>query len=138
MFLTMLLVTLILAGLISALVAYLFTGPLSQILRRIASTDISDAWVRYMQFAILVVGVSGGVRIYNLERYVTPPSWQKDAKILELTGERWVLELYGTAIGALQAIAWLLLVFFAVALVAYVVVRLGEMKWGARRPEPGA
>lgn len=78
------------------------------------------------------------MRIYNLERYITPPSWQKDAKILELTGEHWVLELYGTVIGALQAIAWLLLVFFAVALVAYVIVRLGEMKWGTRRQEPGA
>lgn len=131
MFLTLLPVTLVLAGLISALVAYLFTSSLRLILRRIVSQDLGDAWVRYMQFAILVVGISGGVRIYNLERYVTAPAWQKDAKVLELTGERWVLELYGTAIGTLQAIAWLLLVFFAVALIAYVIVRFGEMKWGA-------
>lgn len=131
MFLMLLLVTLILAGLLSAFVAYLFTAPLGLILSRIVSEAISAAWVRYMQFAILVVGVSGGVRIYNLERYITPPAWQKEPKIVELTGERWILELYGTAIGTLQSIAWLLLVFFAVALIAYVIVRLGEMKWGA-------
>ena len=42
--------------------------------------------------------------------------------------ERWILEVYRTIIESLQGIAWMLLVFFVAALIAYVVVRLGELK----------
>jgi hypothetical protein len=52
----------------------------------------------------------------------------KDAKILELNAERWVLEIYRTVIETLQGVAWLLLVFFVFALMAYVVVRVFEMR----------
>jgi len=41
-----------------------------------------------------------------------------------------VLELYQTAIETLQGIAWMLLVFFMFALVAYVIVRIAETKIG--------
>lgn len=57
-----------------------------------------------------------------------PSRDDKDAKIIELTNDRWLLELYRTVIETLQGIAWLLLVFFAFALIAYVIVRLGELK----------
>jgi len=137
MFLSLLLVTILLAGLISALVALLFTRPLTAILNRIVSDEIGGAWVRYMQFAIMVAGISGGVAIYQLEKYITAPSWTKDAKIVELTGERWVLELYRTGIGTLQSIAWLLLVFFSIALIAYVIVRFGEMRWAGKAEPKG-
>jgi hypothetical protein len=50
------------------------------------------------------------------------------AQIIALTSERWVLEVYRTVIQTLQGIAWMLLAFFAVALLAYVVVRLSELK----------
>ena len=52
----------------------------------------------------------------------------KDAKIIELTADRWLLELYRTVIETLQGIPWLLLVFFAFALIAYVIVRSSELK----------
>ena len=52
---------------------------------------------------------------------------------MELTFERWVLEIYRTVIETLQGIAWMLLVFFVFALVAYVVVRVAELKLGERR-----
>ena len=81
-----------------------------------------------MKFAILVVGVSAGVRIGELEKYITPWRWDEKAQIVPLTGERWVLEVYRTIIESLQGIAWMLLVFFVAALMAYVVVRLGELK----------
>ena len=102
--------------------------PLHNILTRIIDDPISEAWVRYMKFAILVVGVSAGVRIGELEKYITPWRWDEKAQIVPLTGERWVLEVYRTIIESLQGIAWMLLVFFVVALMAYVVVRLGELK----------
>ena len=128
MFITLLLVTFVLALAGSALVARLFAQPLHNILTRIIDDPISEAWVRYMKFAILVVGVSAGVRIGELEKYITPWRWDEKAQIVPLTGERWVLEVYRTIIESLQGIAWMLLVFFVAALMAYVVVRLGELK----------
>jgi hypothetical protein len=49
-------------------------------------------------------------------------------KVVELTTERWILEVYRTLIGTLQSVAWMLLVFFVFALIAYVVVRIGERR----------
>ena len=50
--------------------------------------------------------------------------------IVELNAERWVLEVYRTVIGSLQGIAWLLLAFFVFALIAFVIVKLNEIKRG--------
>ena len=41
-----------------------------------------------------------------------------------------MIELYQAAISTLQGIAWMLLVFFMFALVAYVIVRIAETKMG--------
>lgn len=128
MFLALLLVTLLIALAVSLLVARAFSGPIDRILKRIIADEISEAWLKYLKFAILVVGVSAGVRIYELEKYISPTRWDKEAKILSLTSERWVLEIYRTIIETLQGIAWMLLVFFVFALIAYVLVRLGEMR----------
>lgn len=129
MFLLLLLVTLLIAAAVSIAVARAFSKPLDSILKRIIADEISMAWLKYMKFAILVVGISAGVRIHELEKYITPQQrWQKDAQIVELTSERWILEIYRTVIETLQGIAWMLLVFFVFALVAYVVVRIAEMK----------
>jgi hypothetical protein len=81
-----------------------------------------------LRFAILVVGVSAGVRIHELERYINPQQYEKNARILELTRDRWILEIYRTVIETLEGIAWMLLWFFVVALVAYVIVRVFELK----------
>ena len=77
---------------------------------------------------MVVVGVSSGVRIYELERYITPARLEKDGQAIGLTAERWVLEIYRTVIETLQGIAWMLLVFFVFALIAYVIVRIGELR----------
>ncbi|HOT00012.1 MAG TPA: hypothetical protein PLY66_03305, partial [Acidobacteriota bacterium] len=50
-----------------------------------------------------------------------------EQEILALTTDRWVLEVYRTVIGAMQGVAWLLLVFFIFALIAFVVVRAMEL-----------
>ena len=136
MFLTLLIVTFVVALAVSAVIVRIFAGPLGAILQRIIADEISSAWLRYMKFAILVVGVSSGVRIHQLEKYITP--FDKDVKIVELTQDRWVLELYRTVIESLQGIAWMLLVFFVFALIAYVIVRLGELKRSAAPEGIGA
>jgi ABC-type transport system involved in multi-copper enzyme maturation permease subunit len=128
MFLGLLLITFVLALSVSAAVARMFTDPLDRILKRIIADEISDAWLKYMRFAILVVGVSSGVRIYELEKYITPATFVKDSQAVQLTFDRWVLEIYRTIIETLQGIAWMLLVFFVFALIAYVIVRLAEMR----------
>lgn len=135
MFPILLLVTFVIAALVAFAVARMFAKPIDSILKRIIADEISDAWLRYMKFAILVVGVSAGVRIHELEKYITPARYDKEARILELTQDRWILEIYRTIIEALQGIAWLLLVFFVSALIAYVIVRIAEMKKNAQRTE---
>jgi len=106
--------------------------------KRIISDDISSAWLKYLTFAIYVVGVSSGVSIYELEKYITPERWREQGQIVELTGERWVLEVYRTIIETLQGIAWMLLVFFIFALIAYVIVRIFETRRSQEEPKPGA
>lgn len=130
MFILLLVVTLLVSLGVSIAVMQAFSKPLSAILHRIIADAISAAWLKYLKFAILVVGVSSGVRVREFEKYITPSRWDKDAKVVEFTLERWVLELYQTAIGALQGIAWMLLMFFMFALVAYVIVRIAESKLG--------
>ena len=126
MFFSLLAATLAIALIVSAIVARLFDQPLLSILERIVADTISQAWHRYMKFAIYVVGVSGGVRVYELEQYIT--SNDKGRAPTVLTAERWTLEVYRTVIETLQSIAWMLLVFFVAALIAYVVVRGFELK----------
>lgn len=128
MFLTLLLVTFAVAVAVALLVSRMFTQPIDMILKRIIADAISAAWLKYMKFAILVVGISSGVRIYELEKYIMPARFDKENKLLELTSERWILEIYRTIIATLQGIAWMLLLFFVCALIAYVIVRVAEMK----------
>jgi hypothetical protein len=108
------------------LVAFLFKKPVSKIMQRLVSDDIYTAWTKYITFAIYVVGISGGVRVWDLEKYINPSG--PDKTVLELTMERWVLEVYHTLISTLQSVAWMLLIFFLFALIAYVIIRGFEMK----------
>jgi hypothetical protein len=131
MFLTLLVVTLVVAVLSALAVARMFDRPIGSILRRIVSEDLGSAWHRYVKFAIFVVGVSGGVRIWDLEKYITPRG--RDEPAIMLNADRWTLEVYRTIIGTLQSIAWMLLVFFGIALIAYVIVKGIEFKYA--KPE---
>ena len=117
MFITLLAVTFLIAAAVTTIVALLFKNSITSILQRIFAADVGAAWQRYMTFAIYVVGISGGVRVWELEKYVTGTTTVLDTN-------RWVLEVYRTIISTLQSTAWLLLVFFLVAIVAYGLVRL--------------
>lgn len=133
MFITLLVVTLLIALATSLLVVRLFRAPIESILARVVSPALSAAWHRYLDFAVIVVGISGGVRIWELEKYITART--EDAAPVVLNAERWVLEVYRTLVGTLQSAAWLLLVFFVFALVAYVIVRGFELRH--ERTPPG-
>jgi hypothetical protein len=128
MFLTLLIVTFAIAVVASSFVARLFDKPIASILRRIIAEELSAAWHRYIKFAMFVAGISGGVRIWELEKYITPRG--KDGEIVVLNHDRWVLEVYRTVIGTFQSVVWLLLVVFVVALIAFVMVRGSEIRQG--------
>src|ERR1700690_2471507 len=125
MFITLLVVDFIIAFVVCFIVAQVFRKPVSKIMQRLIAEDIYMAWSKYLLFAIYVVGISGGVRIWDLEKYISPV--KTGDVVLELTSDRWVLEIYRTIIGTLQSNAWLLLVFFVFALLAYVIVKGLEM-----------
>ena len=122
--------TFVLALGVSFMVMRLFSQSIQDILARIIQDPIHDAWAKYTKFAGMVVGTSSGIRIYDMEKYITPLTYTDNNKkiVIELTQERWVLEIYRTIIETLQGLAWMMLVFFMVALLAYVIVRWAEIK----------
>lgn len=128
MFITLLLVTFVIAFVVCTAVVLIFGRPIDNILTRIIADKISRAWLKYLKFAIYVTGISTGVRIWELEKYITGSRYDAEVQIVELTRDHWVLEVYRTVIGTLQGIAWMLLVFFVFALIAYVIVRAFELK----------
>ena len=137
MFLSLLAATFLIAAAVSGAIAAAFHPAISRILKRIFSDEIYRAWVRYLMFAVFVVGISSGVRIWDLEKYIDlgrlPDSGQGP---LVLNADRWVLEVYRTVIGTMQGLAWLLLIFFIFTMLAYVMVRFSEARGGSDR-KPG-
>jgi hypothetical protein len=130
MFIALLSVTFLLAVLVSWIIARMFQSRLQSILDRIIDDEISSAWTRYLTFAIYVVGVSSGVRVWEFEKYLSPTV--PGGIVAKLTPEVWTLEIYRAIIGTLQGVAWMLLVFFIFALLAYVIVRGRELKPGKK------
>lgn len=117
------------ALLISTITILIFGKSINAILGRIINDSISSSWAKYTKFAGMVVGVSSGIRIYDMEKYITPAIYNiKENYIVQLTTERWFLEIYRTIIETLQGLAWMLLVFYIIALLAYVIVRWIETK----------
>lgn len=127
MFFTLLLVTFLLAFAVSHAVVKMFDQPIASIFKRVIQDEIYTVWQKYIRFATYVVGISGGVRIHQLERYIS--AMHKDSKILVLNLERWTLEVYRTIIETLQSLAWMYLVVFIFALIAFVIVRGFELKY---------
>lgn len=132
MFYTLLLVTFAISAAVCFGVVRLFDKPIAAIFTRVIQDEISRAWVKYVTFAAYVVGISGGVRIHNLERYIS--AFDKDHEILTLSADRWTLEVYRTVIETLQSVAWMYLLVFIFALIAYVIVRGFELRKGRTNP----
>ncbi len=125
-FLALLVVTLAIAVVVSLIVLAFFRKPVDKIFHRIIGEEIAIAWRKFLTFALFVVGISSGVNIWKLEQFVKPES--PDAEVTVLTTEYWGLEIYRTIIHTLGGLAWALLLFFVVALVAFVIVKRGELK----------
>ena len=79
MIIKLLVITFLLSLIVASLVAWFFRKSISAIMSRVVGEPLSSAWVRYMTVAIVVVGVAGGVRPWDYEKYITPA---KDQPIL--------------------------------------------------------
>ena len=126
MVITLLVSTFAVAFAVASIVVFIFHKPIDAILKRVVPADISYAWTRYLRFAIYVVGIGGGVRVWSFEKYLTAQEPYKE--LVQLTPDRWMLEIYETVIGTLQSAAMVLLVFFVFALIAVVLVRIFETR----------
>jgi len=126
MFVFLLIVVFVVAFAVSTTIVLIFDKPIRQLLNKVIPEDVSSAWTRYVKLAIYVVGISGGVRIWALERYISKRSATDE--LLQLSRERWIIEIYETIIGTLQSVVWLLLVFFVFSLIAYVITRAIESR----------
>ncbi|MBO8140096.1 MAG: hypothetical protein J7J43_04650 [Thermosipho sp. (in: Bacteria)] len=118
---------------VSFIIAKVFNLPIKKILERIINDPISDAWRKYLIFAIYITGISSGVRIWEIERYFGLSEYVDRTgttieKVVQLTSERWTLEILRTIIEALQGISIMLLVFFIFALIAFVITKSIESR----------
>ncbi|MHC4254808.1 MAG: hypothetical protein ACYSUL_04195 [Planctomycetota bacterium] len=101
MFIKLFLSTFALAFMVSTIAVVVFSIPINRILERIIRDPISKAWAMYLKFAIYVTGISSGVQIWNLEKYVTRPDFE-GSEIITLTTERWMFEAFRAIVGTLQ------------------------------------
>lgn len=120
-FLTLLIALLAIASVIAWLVTLFFRKPIDSIFNRVIGESIATAWRKFITFALFVVGISSGVDVWKLERFIQPVS--ENAPKVELTPEYWGLEIYHTIIGTLGGMAWALLLLFLAMLIAFLIVR---------------
>lgn len=125
MFIAFLLTSFAVSFVVASIVVLAFNKPIRRILDQVVPGELGHAWVRYLQFAIYVVGLAGGVRVWEAQQYLETT----------LTRERWLLELYQTVFGTLQSAAMLLLVFFVFSLIAVVIVRIFGAKEEKQAPK---
>ncbi|WP_434630798.1 hypothetical protein [Chromobacterium sp. CV08] len=107
--------------------ARFFDPAVARILGRTLGQDLAEAWRKYVFFAVVVSGISGGVRQWSLQQYL-PPVPGKGSTQLPLSGERWMLELFQAFISTLMSIAWVVLLFFLCAMLAYAIMRAVEFR----------
>ena len=110
------------------------------ILSRFFARNPSILVAKYLQFVVLVVGVSSGARIRLLEDFVGAPSWNRPDLTEQLTPEVWALALYHTFIDSLLGIAWLLFILGLVFATALIVLRRSgntSLKWLLSERERG-
>jgi hypothetical protein len=126
-FYALFLVQLAVAFAASFLAAVLFDRATGAVFVRAFGEEVGRGWRWLVRFAVLVVGVASGVRLYDLERYA------EAGEAPRLNAAEWLLEVYRSAIGALESAVWALLLFFLVILFVALLGRRAE-----RPAEPAA
>ncbi len=126
MFVSLLLVLLSISLILTTIVVVGFRKPIRGIMTRLLNDPHAEAWVQFLTFALYTVGISSAIHAYRLENYVTKRS--KDDVLAQLNANTWVLEIYHTVESVLGGLAWSLMSFFTIALIAFIIVRSFELK----------
>jgi len=101
-------------------IALIFYFPLAQLLRNQFSADAASVWIKFILFAVFVVGISVGTRIWELERYADPRSGGA------ISQDVLALEVYKTVIATLQVDGFLLFVLLALVGLIYLARRKSQ------------
>jgi hypothetical protein len=127
MFITLLVVSLVLAASLAFAVLRLLRPSLRAILHRIVGTEATEHWFRFAVFSLYITSVGHGVYGYRLERYIQ--QLHKDAIIAPLNLEAWVFEVYQVIERTLTSLACGAITFFIISLICIVVLRVFEMRY---------
>ena len=123
MFVVLFLVTLVVALIVSYIIAKASSYPIENVLNHFFASHLSAAFAKYLQLAIVLVGVCAGTRARALQDYISAPDYNKRVMLEQLTQEFWVMELYRTVVGTLEGILWLMFLFALVVIVAVAIMR---------------
>lgn len=127
----------LLALALSVTIAWISREAIDTILRRfVADSVVRRGFEKYIRFAIVVVGISGGTRVKPLQEYISAAEYSKAALQAALTQESWAIELYRTVMGSLQGVAGLLLICIFLALIAPAVLRMLKVEPRRAASEP--
>lgn len=129
MIVTLFVVSFLLALGVSYGVSKLCRDHVEAIANRFLAKNISAGTAKYLQFAIILVGISNGTRVRLLEDYMSAPAWSKPELAAQLTQELWAIALYHTLVDALLGIAWLLVAFALIAMFVVIAIRRSNMTW---------
>jgi hypothetical protein len=114
-----LLITMVSVSLLTALtISYAFMPWLNRILDHLASQPLAHAWRKCLNWAIILVGLQGGVRVWELENFALSQN-----KIPFNTNPLyWILEIYRVFIDTAQSCIWVIILFLLVALLVEAIV----------------
>jgi membrane protein implicated in regulation of membrane protease activity len=129
MFIFLFAVSVILAFGLAFGASWIFRRMVEKALSKHLAENVSHATAKYLQIAIVVVGVSSGTRIQMLKDYVNTPAYNAEALQAQMTTGLWSLALYNTATDTLLGILWLMIVFAFLAAVAVAFIRRSKIRW---------
>ena len=136
-------IPLVCAIVISFCVVKVFNKPVSAIFTRIIPDAISASFTKYVRYATYFFGISGGLIGHLAEVYMPDTYWSElalesqtsgldDEFVTEFRDNLWITMIYGLIMirisGTLHAIAQMYLVLFVVVVIAYITVKIIELK----------
>lgn len=107
-----LLITMISVSLLTAMATrYAFMPWLNRVLDRLASKPMAQAWQRCLNWAIILVGLQGGIHIWTLENLAL----SKKQIPFNTNPMYWILEIYRAFIDTAQSCIWVIILFLLAA-----------------------
>ncbi len=97
---------------------------IDNILDRILADQISKEWLRYIIFAMYVVPIASGVRVWDPEKHMSPGYGMDLGSPLALNAEP-IVVVFRTRMGAPGLFAS---VFFVFALIGFVIMRVANVR----------